>query len=171
MKDEHISKPIREHETDGTASAEALLIAQLLQTAKEIIAGFEQAVGMSQARLRLLAQFQQTTELSQADLEHRLAVDGAAITRMVKALEGQGLLICRAAPTDNRFTLVSLTDQGDQVLKDLLAKGMLFERMLMARMKPEEIELATSFLQHIRNNIHTVDLTIADPSASCKREE
>ena len=47
-------------------------------------------------------------ELSQADLQQHLGVEGPVITRIVKQMEAEGLVTRRADPKDNRYTLVAM---------------------------------------------------------------
>lgn len=68
----------------------------------------EQVTGMSQTRLDILHELFHAEELSQADLQQHLGVEGPVITRIVKQMEAEGLVTRRADPNDNRYTLVSM---------------------------------------------------------------
>src|SRR5690349_10766881 len=72
----------------------------------------EQQTGMSQTRLELMHDLSHADEMSQAELQQRLGVEGAVITRIIKQLEAMGLVTRRADPQDNRYTLVSLSAEG-----------------------------------------------------------
>ncbi|HVU09839.1 MAG TPA: MarR family winged helix-turn-helix transcriptional regulator [Phototrophicaceae bacterium] len=71
----------------------------------------EQATGMSQTRLDILHELYHADELSQADLQQRLGVEGPVITRIVKQMEAEGQVTRRPDPRDNRYTLVAMTDE------------------------------------------------------------
>jgi len=70
-----------------------------------------QAAGMSQTRLEILHELYHNAELSQADLQKHLGIEGTVITRIVKQMEVEGLITRHADPKDNRYTLVSLTQK------------------------------------------------------------
>jgi DNA-binding MarR family transcriptional regulator len=64
--------------------------------------------GVSKTRLEILDVLADDGELSQAELQRRVGVEGPVITRIVKHLEAEGLVTRRRDPTDNRYTLVAL---------------------------------------------------------------
>lgn len=64
--------------------------------------------GMSKTRLEILDVLADVAEMSQADLQQHLGVEGPVVTRIVKQLEAEGLVTRRADPRDNRYTLVTL---------------------------------------------------------------
>ena len=68
----------------------------------------EQVTGMSQSRLDILHELFHADELSQADLQQHLGVEGPVITRIVKQMEAEGLVTRRPDPRDNRYTLVAM---------------------------------------------------------------
>ena len=96
-------------------------------------------------------------ELSQATLQQRLRVDGAAITRQVKQLEEEGLVLRRSDPQDNRFTLVDLTEIGRQLMASLAGKREAFEALMTAGIGEEDIALMRRCLQQIRDNVRALN--------------
>src|SRR6185437_11119099 len=73
---------------------------------------FAQHVGISFSRIMVLHELMHEGELSQRELQQRLSMEGALLTRFVKQMEEAGLITRRADPKDNRLTLVSLADSG-----------------------------------------------------------
>ena len=67
---------------------------------------------MSQSRLELILQLYEVDEISQKALQQEVNIDNAAITRHLKQLEANGMIVRRKNPDDNRITLVSLTEEG-----------------------------------------------------------
>lgn len=109
---------------------------ELVHLYRDAMRAIEQVTGMSQSRMEIMHDLLHVAEMSQAELQERLGVEGAVVTRIVKQLESAGLVLRRADPRDNRFTLVSLsaearanlqnsdmanfkTNFGEQVLKGL----------------------------------------------------
>ncbi|HSQ66055.1 MAG TPA: MarR family winged helix-turn-helix transcriptional regulator [Polyangiaceae bacterium] len=116
----------------------------------EVTAAFEREVGMTQARIVLLAQLRATPEVSQAVLQERLAIDGAAITRQVKQMESAGLVTRRSDPSDHRFTLVSLTAQGRKVADSVVRRRDGFEARITAGLATKDVVRA---LERVRQAV------------------
>lgn len=132
--------------------AEGPLLRELGQMAHEVSLSFAQYTGISPARCALLALLGARGELSQAALQQRLGVDSSVITRQVKALEAEGLLARRPDPTDNRFTLVVLTDAGRETTAHLDAASHTFQKVLLAGTSDADVEATRRFVRHIRDN-------------------
>ena len=53
------------------------------------------------------------------ELTKRVSRDKSQMTRTIRALEAKGLVTRQASPDDARVSLISLTDAGQDVVKDL----------------------------------------------------
>ena len=133
------------------------LVQQIARTYYDILPAFERHVGMSKARWQVLALLGRQGELSQAALQQQLRVDGAAITRQVKQLEEEGLVLRRADPHDNRFTLVALSAAGEQIARDMAGRRESFEALATRGIGGEDIALMRRCLQQIRENLHALN--------------
>lgn len=118
---------------------------------------FERKLGMSQARILIMSELLHEREVSQAELQLRLGVDGAAITRQVKQLEREGYISRRANPNDNRVSLVSLTPRGRRELTDLAKARMEFEDSVLDGIDGEARMHLRQVLKHIHGNIRALD--------------
>jgi DNA-binding MarR family transcriptional regulator len=141
------------------ASPGDTLVQQIARAYFEILPVFERYVGMSKTRWGILKQLWRAGELSQATLQQHLRVDGAAITRQVKQLEEEGLVLRRPDPDDNRFTLVALTDAGLHLATGLAGKRESFEALVTAGISEEDIALMRRCLQQIRDNVRALNET------------
>lgn len=130
----------------------ASLLQHIVRTYYDLLPPFERYMGMSRARWGVLAQLRKQDQLSQAVLQQRLQVDGAAITRQVKQLEATGLIHRCPDPHDNRFTIVSLTEQGRELAESLAARREQFEQQVTAGLSQAEIDLMQRCLSRIRDN-------------------
>jgi DNA-binding MarR family transcriptional regulator len=139
----------------GNARNDSFLVALAL-TGHVLRAAFESFVGVPMSRLRLLAAMYAGGELSQADLQRQLEVDGATITRRVKQMEAEGLLQRRADPKDNRFTLVALTAAGRETVEALVRRGRDFEQLAVQDIGAEELAAATAALARMRHNLRSI---------------
>ena len=141
-------------ETSSTEPIQSeTLVQQIARTYYELLPGFERHVGMSKARWQVLTLLDREGELSQASLQQRIKVDGAAITRQVKQLEEEGLVLRRPDPHDNRFTLVCLTEAGRQLARSMAGKRESFEALATAGISAKDIALMRRCLQRIRDNM------------------
>jgi len=132
---------------------EDTLFQQLAYACSETRQSFEQHIGMSQARRQLLALVSWEGEISHAALQQQLALDGATITRLVKQFEAEGALNRRLDPQDNRYTLVSWTVSGQQIVAGLSAAHSLFQTRLLDGISKEEQEIVLRVLERLRANI------------------
>ncbi len=132
---------------------EDTLFQQLAYACSETRQAFDQHIGMSQARRQLLALVSREGEISHAALQQQLALDGATITRLVKQFEAEGALNRRLDPQDNRYTLVSLTVSGQQIVAGLSEAHSLFQTRLLDGIPREEQEMVLRVLERLRANI------------------
>lgn len=114
---------------------------------------FQRRVGMSEARLQVLGIVARNGEVSQAELQRRLDVDRAAVTRQVKQMESEGLLARRVDPADNRFTLVTLTPAGRGRLREVGHMAKEFIELCLEGISDEELECARAVMAQVRTNI------------------
>ena len=121
-----------------------------MRAAKAVI---HRRVGISATKLAVLGHLFVSGELSQAELQRRLAVDGAAVTRQVKQLEAEGLVTRRDDPADNRYTLVALTAEGADRLHEA-ARGMReFATQTLEGVSPEDLSCMQRAMVRMRANL------------------
>ena len=101
---------------------EDLMLPQVRQTIFAIKSVLGRYVGMSHVRVIFFQRMNATEEISQAEIQRRLGVNGAVVTRIIKQMEVEGLIARRADPADNRYMLVRLTDLGHRRQEEVLAK-------------------------------------------------
>jgi DNA-binding MarR family transcriptional regulator len=134
---------------------ESMLLALAL-TGHVLRTAFECFVGVAMSRMRLLAYMYNRGELSQADLQRHLEIDGATVTRQVKQMEAEGLLQRRADPKDNRFTLVELTPAGQAMVESLIKRGQEFQRLAVRSIDGEQLSAAVAVLAQMRCNLQAL---------------
>ncbi len=122
----------------------------LMRAAK---AAFQRRVGISDARMHAMGMLYRFGELSQNELQRRLDVDGAAVTRMVKQLESEGLLSRRADPADNRFTLVMLTETGKSSVREAVSTARQFALEALKGVTDEDLACMRRAMAQMRANI------------------
>jgi DNA-binding MarR family transcriptional regulator len=130
-------------------------IFELLQVLnKGISPKFERCAGISPTRLRLLHELFQVEEISQIALQKEIDIDAAAITRHLKGLEESGMVARRNNPTDNRVTLVSLTQQGRDKVHCYKEEKNRFISSLLTGFNGQERESLMNMLTRLQHNIN-----------------
>jgi DNA-binding MarR family transcriptional regulator len=137
-------------------SKDEIILYKLYFLNKEISSKFEGCTGVSQSRLELLHQLYQVDEISQKALQKEVNIDNAAITRHLKQLEANGMIIRRKNPSDNRITLVRLTDYGYQKISYYHEEKKRFVTSVLKDFSEEERELLFDMLNRIQNNVKEV---------------
>lgn len=91
----------------------------------------EADAGITQSQLSALATLQRLGPLPLRELAAAERVGSSTLTRIVAALEDQGLLGRTNDPTDRRVALVSVTAAGARMLSDVRERGtqLLAERL------------------------------------------
>ncbi|MBO0795610.1 MAG: MarR family transcriptional regulator [Ktedonobacteraceae bacterium] len=135
---------------------EDTLFQQLAFACSEIRQSFDRHIGMSQPRRQLLTLLSQQGELSHAALQQHLSLDGATITRLVKQFEAEGVLSRRLDPQNNRYTLVSLTDAGQQIVAGLRVAHSTFQTLLLEGITREEQAVMVRALERLRTNVRGI---------------
>ena len=135
---------------------ENILFQHLTYACSEIRQAFDQQVGMSQPRRQLLVFLSQQGEVSHATLQQHLTLDGATITRLVKQFEAEDILARRLDPQDNRYTLVSLTAHGQQIVAGLSATHHQFQLRLLDGITRDDQEIMIRTLERLRSNVHAI---------------
>ena len=109
--------------------------------------------GLSLSRYDILSNLYHVGPLRQRELQQRVDVDHAAITRHLKQLETQGLITRRRCEQDNRVIYVELTDDGrEQIAHWTKQKECLTDR-LFVNMKVEDQQQLLASLTMLQDTI------------------
>jgi DNA-binding MarR family transcriptional regulator len=132
------------------------LFQELARASIEARRAFSLISGTSERRRQLLLLLHEHGEVSHATVQRRLGVDGATVTRLVKKLESEASVNRRLDPTDNRFTLVALTDSGRQIAVELHEGRRQFQRRLLAGVNRGEQKTMIRVLEQVRRNLDSI---------------
>ncbi|MFC4779057.1 MarR family winged helix-turn-helix transcriptional regulator [Paenibacillus sp. GCM10023252] len=129
------------------------ILYQLLFLNKQISPKFERCTGISPTRLELLHHLVQADEISQTTLQREVNIDLAAITRHLQQLEAAGMVERRKSTSDNRMTLVRLTDKGrEQIISYRIEKDE-FVNKLLHGFNDEECQQFAAMLSRMQHNL------------------
>lgn len=96
---------------------------QLGRTYRSLMAAFDQQLGMTLPRWRvLICLYQEDGCLSQKQLVRLLRIDPAAVTRQLKNIESLGLVERFTDEQDNRLTNVRLSPAGRELVEATLPR-------------------------------------------------
>lgn len=138
-------------------SKESIILYKLHFLNKEINSKFEGCTGVSQSKLELLHQLYQVDEISQKALQKEINIDNAAITRHLKQLEENGMIVRRKNTSDNRVTLVSLTDIGRQKIHCYQEEKKRFLDSMFIDISVEERDALFNMLNRIQYNLREIN--------------
>lgn len=144
------------HPITDASNSDKEPLPSIRQTVMAIISALAKYVGMHPVRMSIILKLDAVEEISQAEIHRKLGVGGAVVTRILKKMEAEGLIIRRPDPLDNRFTLVRLSDAGRARRDELLVKTKRIESALLQGLSPEEIESMQHTLRRIRQNAESL---------------
>ncbi|MEK5086138.1 MarR family transcriptional regulator [Paenibacillus sp. FSL M8-0228] len=117
---------------------------------------FEAQLKTSFTKVEILYHIDHRQELSQLELQHLLVLDGAAVTRHLRRLEEEGLILRSKKEQDKRVTYIRLTELGVQELQVLSEQRQAFQEKLLCKFTDEEIVALTDVLQRMSNNVKNI---------------
>lgn len=131
------------------------IINRLYEIHRRTAPKFESCTGISQSRLVLLHELYEVEEISQRELQKKVNIDHAAVTRHLKQLEEKGMVIRRKDPKDQRFTYVSLSKEGRAKIIQYREEKERFISGVLHDFSKEERKLLLEMLTRIQHNIET----------------
>ena len=111
---------------------EDLLVAQRLHA-------ISSRTHLTAQQVRVLAVLQVSGAVPAGEVARLLDVTPATTTGIVDGLVGLGLVARRAGPDDRRVRLLSITEHGQEVLRDTVVMPDSFGRELLERLTPDEV--------------------------------
>lgn len=138
---------------DDGCSERAMLLAKMHRLCKNMNQTFESTLRMSPTKVELLYQISCEHEQNQQALQQTLNLDAAAITRHLRKLEEDGLLIREKRAPDRRATFIRLTALGETRLTELTAQKEAFQRRLLDGLSKQELAGFADILERMSANI------------------
>lgn len=135
---------------------EELIFQRMFELNKKLTSKFERCTGISQSRLEILRELFLAEEITQRALQKKVNIDHAAVTRHLKQLEENGMVIRRKNPEDNRFTYVQLTDEGKRKVAAYCEEKQQFISNVLKGFSEEESSKLLDILTRIRENIEEI---------------
>jgi MarR family transcriptional regulator for hemolysin len=103
--------------------------------------------GQSSARMEALSAILNSPEKSaQVDIARRLRIEGPTLTRMLDALEKDGLVARQPDPRDGRSKQLQVTAEGEAALDDILDVAGIFRARLLEGVDEATVRTVSEFL-------------------------
>lgn len=122
---------------------------QIGRSYRALVAGFEAHIGVSMARWRIMLLLDTNGEMSQKELARMLAIDPAALTRQLKALEREGWVERHNDARDARLTNVALTELGLEAVHSTMARRNEFIERALGPIPAEELDAVSAVLEKL----------------------
>ncbi|EOW3719873.1 MarR family winged helix-turn-helix transcriptional regulator [Listeria monocytogenes] len=132
------------------------LLYRLHLLSKEISHVFEQQTNMSFTKVEILFHIQQTPGQSQNRLREKLYIDSASITRHLKRMEEQGLIVRKKQDENKRYTYLFLTSAGEAELTTLLLEKEKFQNEALEAFS-EEVSALLKSVTKMMNNVEKME--------------
>jgi DNA-binding MarR family transcriptional regulator len=130
---------------------ESHLLRDVVRTHQTIMAGFARRVGMPTSHFALMRSLALSGEgAGVMSLARQLGINSAAVTRLVKNFEDDGLIDRRDDPGDSRRSYLRLSPKGARVLRQLHERGHELEKALSLAVSADDIAVAVRVLAEVR---------------------
>jgi DNA-binding MarR family transcriptional regulator len=136
------------------------LIFEIMRTYHALINVLSRKVGMPFARVKLLRMLAAAFpgEMGILEIARRLHINGAAVTRQIKYMEGFGLVARMPDEHDGRRCQVKLTAKGRNLFEQIHQRQHEFERYFTSgESTPEEVQTAARVLFRLRSVLEKMD--------------
>lgn len=93
----------------------------------------------------------------QKDLEQEFGITRSTASRVLTRMEQKGLIERKTVDSDARLRQIVLTPKAERLNKEVICELNLFEQRLLKNFTEEEVQLLSSFLKRIEENLYMED--------------
>jgi DNA-binding MarR family transcriptional regulator len=105
---------------------------------RELAVVYGREFGLTIPEWRILAHLSQVSDVSVREVQARVDMDKAKVTRAAQRLEEAGLVTKAANPEDRRLVRLALTESGRARMAALIPYVEGYERRLLSALEPDE---------------------------------
>jgi DNA-binding MarR family transcriptional regulator len=130
------------------------LLREIVRTHQTLMAAFSRHVGMPASQfavIRTLATSER--DLGTIELARQLGIDAAAVTRLVKEMDAEGLVQRRQDAKDGRRSYITLSPKGLRTFKGLHERSHMLEHSLLSWITTEEMAVTARVLSRLRDGL------------------
>ncbi len=134
------------------------LLREVMRVHQVLLNVFSRQVGMPASRLALMRLIAacHSEDIGIMEIARRLAVNAAAVTRLVKEMESEGLVDRTADARDGRRSYVRLSSEGFRVFEQIHERAHEFERELGSFVSSEDMATAVRVLSQLREALESL---------------
>jgi len=131
------------------------LLREVMRTHHALMSGFSRGVGMPASRFALMRLLANSAEsgVGVMDLARELGVNAAAVTRQVKEMEAEGLVLRRSDASDGRRSYVRLSASGLRSFEAIHRRSHQLEDTLCDVIGADQMAAAASVLVKVQTVI------------------
>jgi DNA-binding MarR family transcriptional regulator len=107
---------------------------------------FKNRFGVKSTDLRILVMLGAYQPISVNEVSRRAHIDKAWISRSLRGLMRRKLVAKTAHPSDNRASLLSLTGQGEKLLREITPVAQEYQRQLLQGQRLQDVERVLDLL-------------------------
>ena len=112
-----------------------------------------QGLGLSNRQAEIILNLLHHPGSSQDDIAERLLINKSGVTRLLTAMEEDGLVKRTVSPTDRRVTLVYLTEKSEALVPGIRDVNRQWAAFMTEGLSEEEQQLLQRTLESIRDRI------------------
>jgi DNA-binding MarR family transcriptional regulator len=110
---------------------------------------YKSTYGMTRTQWRVLANLGKFGAMTARDICDISHIEKTKVSRAVAALEAQAILIRQIDPRDRRAEILTLTEHGSAVFRDLGERAIQFDQTLRRLLGPEPSVMLDGLLRHL----------------------
>lgn len=112
--------------------------------------------GLTLTEWRVCAALRHVPHQRLSDLAKNTSSDGSTLSRTVDGMLQKGLLVRERSADDARALALALTPEGNALAERVIPLARLYERVALAGIEPQQVELLRSLLHRIYDNMVTL---------------
>lgn len=112
--------------------------------------------GLTLTEWRVCAALRHLPHQRLADLAKNSSCDGSTLSRTVDGMLQKGLLVRERSADDARALALALTPEGNALTERIIPLARLYERVALAGIEPQQVELLRTMLRRIYDNMVTL---------------
>lgn len=122
------------------------------QLSTNLAALYKERFGITVAEWRILVNLAYSDSQTVRDIQQRVHLDKAKVSRAVVLLEDKGLLTKEIDDTDRRLLHLELTDQGRDMVRQLVPLANDFQKQIAAKLNGDIADIQTQ-LSHLMKEL------------------
>lgn len=134
------------------------LLREVMRVHQALLNVFSRQVGMPASRLALmrLIAVSHSEDIGIMEIARRLAVNAAAVTRLVKEMESEGLVDRIADTRDGRRSYIKLSPEGFRVFEQIHKRAHEFEQEVGSLVSSDDMTTAVRVLSRLREALESL---------------